>query len=73
MLSLLRSIVEIIINLVEFVIQFITSFIDFFTHLPQYLSFLFNNITTLPSLVIPFVTASISIYIILFLLGRSTS
>lgn len=71
MINLLRSILEIIINLIEFVIQFIQSFIDLFLHIPQYISFIVNNLVTLPSLLIPFIMASISIYIIFLLLGRS--
>lgn len=73
MLNLLRSLLEIVTNVIEFVISFIVSLTTLLLNIPKYLSFLTNNITTLPNIVIPFATASISLYIVYLILGRNRS
>lgn len=73
MLNLLKSMLEIITNLIEFIVSFIESVTMLLLSLPKYTSFLLNNITTLPTVIIPFATASISIYVMYLILGRNRS
>ena len=70
MLSILSSIANTIISLVSFLVNTIKSFIDLLVHLPDYLQFLTNSLNLLPSVIIPFGLLAISIYVILFIMGR---
>ena len=71
MLNVLRSIADVIINIAEFLISFFVSFFELIKNIPQYLSFITNNLSSLPNIVIPFATASISLYIVFLILGRN--
>lgn len=70
MLNLLSRIAEVIITLVTLVINTLTSFVNLITHMGSYSTFVISTINTLPAVLIPFATASISLYIVLFILGR---
>lgn len=70
MIALLSRIAEIIITLVTLVINTLTSFINLLTHMGSYSTFVISTINTLPAVLIPFATASISLYVVLFILGR---
>lgn len=72
MLNLLQSFIDILTTLVNFVINTITSFLILLTNLPSYTSFIINSINVLPNILIPFATISISLYVILFILGRNS-
>ena len=71
MFSLLSSIVNTIISLVTFFVHTLESFADLFEHLPDYQQFMFNSLNLLPSSIIPFALLSVSIYIVLFIIGRN--
>lgn len=70
MIALLSRIAEIIITLVTLIINTLTSFINLLTHMGSYSTFVISTINTLPAVLIPFATASISLYVVLFILGR---
>lgn len=71
MLNILSQIVNTIIALVSFFIHTIESFINLLLHLPSYITFLTQSIGFLPALLIPFAVASISIYVVLMIVGRA--
>lgn len=71
MLNLLAQIVNTIIAIASFIVHSLESFINLIVHLPSYVTFLTQSIAFLPALLIPFATASISIYIVLFIVGRN--
>ena len=70
MISLLKSIVDIISSLFAFIVNTIKSLLVLLTHLPTYTDFLVSSISYLPSVVLPFALASVSIYVILFIINR---
>lgn len=70
MIELLKSIVSVITTVITFFIHSIESLVAFFLNIPTYTAFLINSINVLPSVVIPFAIASISLYVILMVIGR---
>ena len=70
MLDILRSLIDIVVNLVQFVINMITSLINFIINIPIYVNVLSSSIAYMPSVLIPFALASISVYVVLFLIDR---
>lgn len=70
MIDLLRSIVDTISALIGFVINIVTSLINLLLHIPTYVDFLITSIGFLPSIILPFAVASISIYVVFLLLNR---
>lgn len=70
MIDTLRSILDIVSSLIGLVINIITSLINFMTKIPQYSAFLITSINLLPAVIIPFALIGISIYIVLFVIGR---
>lgn len=72
MLDLLSGFITTVSSLVDFVINIITSFTNLLVNLPTYISFLTVSITSLiPSVVLPFCVASISVYVVFLILGRN--
>lgn len=71
MIGVLNSILDIITSLISFVINTITSLIVLIGHIPTFVSFATSSAAFLPTMVLPFVLASVSIYVVLFILGRS--
>lgn len=70
MIDLLRSIVDTISALIGFVINIVTSLINLLLHIPTYVDFLITSIGFLPTIILPFAVASISIYVVFLLLNR---
>lgn len=70
MIEALRSIIDIITSLIGLVINIITSLINFMMKIPSYSAFLITSINLLPVVIIPFALLGISIYIVLFVIGR---
>lgn len=70
MLSLLSSIANTIVSLVSFVYNSIVSLIDLISRIPSYVAYLTSAIGFTPSLVQPFLIASISIYVIFLIIDR---
>lgn len=71
MIELLKSIVTVITTVITFFIHSIESLISFFLNIPTYAAFLINSVNVLPSVVIPFAIASISLYVMLMVIGRN--
>lgn len=71
MINLLQSILDIVTTVITFFIHSIESLISFFINIPTYTAFLINSINILPSVVIPFAIASISLYVMLMVIGRN--
>lgn len=70
MIKLLTSIVDIISSVISLVINVITSLINLLLHIPTYTDFLVSGISFLPTVIMPFALASVSIYVIFLLLNR---
>lgn len=70
MFSILSAIANTIVTLVTFIISALNSFIQLIINIPDYFQFLVNSINLLPTIIIPFAILSVSIYIVLFILGR---
>lgn len=73
MITLLQSIVDTITSLIGFVIHSIESLINLIAHIPSYVSFLTVSIGYLPTIVMPFCIASVSLYVIFLVINRSTN
>lgn len=71
MLAVLHSFLNTLQSVVNFVINTFTSLIDFMLHIPTYVTFISNSINNvLPSILLPFVTVCISVYVVLFIINR---
>lgn len=70
MISLLQSIVDTVISLVGFLIHTVESLVNLIAHIPSYVSFLTVSIGFLPTIVMPFAIASVSIYVVFLVLNR---
>lgn len=70
MITLLQSIVDTIVSLVGFVIHTVESLINLIAHIPSYVSFLTVSIGYLPTMIMPFAIASVSIYVVFLILNR---
>lgn len=70
MIKLLQSIVDSISSILGFVINMFKSLLVLFSHIPTYFDYLVSTIGYIPSVVLPFAIASISIYVVLFIINR---
>lgn len=70
MISLLTSIVDFITSVVGLLIHTIESLVNLFLHIPTYVSFLSVSIGYLPTMIIPFAIASVSIYVVFMIINR---
>lgn len=70
MIDLLSSIVETIGSLISFVINSISSFVSLLTHIPTYVTWLSGVFGYLPSILLPFLVASLSLFVVYLVLGR---
>lgn len=71
MLNILSQIANTIIAVVTFFIHTLESFINLMMHLPSYITFFRQATGFLPAILIPFTLASLSIYVVLFIVGRN--
>lgn len=71
MIELFKSFLNIVSSLLSFVIHSITSLFNLFAHIPQYVAFMTTSINVLPSVIIPFAIASVSVYVVFLVLGRN--
>lgn len=71
MLNIFSSFIDIVVTVVTLLINTIKSFVNLIDNIPTYKLFLISSINVLPMILIPFATISISLYIILFVLGRN--
>lgn len=56
--------------LINFIVSSVESLISLISNIPTYLNFLISGISFLPQLFIPFAIATLSLYIVLFIIGR---
>ena len=74
MLDILMSLLSTVSVLIKLVIETVTSLLLFITKIPTFTAYLTTLIGyVIPTAILPFITLSISIYLVLFLLGRSSS
>lgn len=69
-LEFLWSFVEVINTIIRFVINTFTSLITLIINIPTYLTFIINSINILPSFLIPFMLAFVSLVVVQYLLNR---
>lgn len=69
-IKLLTSIGNLVISLVSFLISTIRSLLYLVQEIPNFINFLSSSFTVLPTVFIPFCLASVSIFVIYFILGR---
>lgn len=73
MIDVLTSILDAITSVIGLVINIFTSLISLLAHIPTYTDFLITSIGFLPTVILPFAVASISVYVVFLLLGRGGS
>lgn len=71
MLDFLKTFVDTIGSLLTFIFNVISSLANLISKLPTFVLFITNSVALMPMILIPFVMAAISIYVILFILGRN--
>lgn len=72
MFDILLSILDTINIFIRFFISLITGLIFFISQIPRFISILASSIGLMPSVLVPFLTVTISVYVILFILGRNS-
>lgn len=72
MISLFKTLIDIITSVLEFVGHTIYSLFVLLSHIPEYVSFIVSSINVLPNVIVPFAIASISIYVVFLILGRNS-
>ena len=60
-------------SLIQFVFDMVTSLIDFVLSIPKFVTTLVTASSNLPSIVIPFFMASVSITVVFLLIGRQNN
>lgn len=70
MLSLLSSFLNTVISLVSFFVNSIQSIIDLLTKFPTYISYIVSGIGFTPTLIQPFLLASLFLYTVFFIINR---
>jgi hypothetical protein len=71
MLDFLKTFVDTLGSLLTFIFNYISSLFNLISKLPAFVLFLTNSVALMPMILIPFVLAAISIYLVLFILGRN--
>ena len=67
------SLVEFVQSVVMLVVNLVKGLLDFLKVLPSVLTFIVSGIENLPTVVLPFATISITVAIVLLILGRSNN
>lgn len=70
MLNALRSILDIITSIIAFVYNAFTSLLSLIQQIPQYVSMITVSVGYLPTVLIPFAIASVSLSVLLFMVNR---
>lgn len=70
MITLLKSIVDSIVAVANFIWHTIASLFLFIKNIPIYLTFIFDSLSVLPAVIVPFAIVSIYIYVMYFILSR---
>lgn len=70
MISIFVTILNVITSLIHLIINVISGLISLIIHIPTYVTFLTVIIGYLPAIVIPYLIATISVLVVLFIIGR---
>lgn len=70
MIRLIQSIINSIGLFVTFLVHTITSLLTLIINIPTYIEFLLASISFMPTLVMPYIIASIALLVMLFVIGR---
>ncbi len=70
MIKLLSSIVNTISSIVSFIVSSIQAFTNILLNIPNYLTFITTSIGFMPTIFIGFLLATISIYVVFFIIDR---
>lgn len=70
MLDILSNLLDTITSVIQFVVNSVTSLVNLLIKIPTYTAFLISSINVLPSIFIPFALACVSLYVVLFVIGR---
>lgn len=71
MFDFLKTFVDTALSLLTFVWHALVSLFNLLSKLPMFVLFLTNSVALLPLILIPFITAAISIYVVLFIVGKN--
>ena len=70
MLNALESILSLFANIGQLIINIFTSLLNFLLNIPNYVNVLSTAIAFLPAVLVPFALASVSVYVVLFVIDR---
>lgn len=70
MIEILNRLAESFSTIFNLATNIIMSFVNLFVKIPSYSQFLISSINLLPIILLPFALASLSIYIVIFIVGR---
>lgn len=70
MIDLLNSLVGFISAIFNFLWNTIQALVSLITRIPSYITFISSSLVILPTVIIPFVLASVSIYVVYLITGR---
>lgn len=68
--NLLTTFINNVINIFTFLYNTLMSILQFIMQIPQFTTFLSTGINAMPTLLLPFFTASISLYVVLRIINR---
>lgn len=68
-----KLIYKLLVSIGEFFINLVQGLFDFFSFLPAVMTMLMSSVANLPDIVLPFATASITVAIIMLVVGRSNT
>lgn len=68
-----QSLIDIIVSVFRLVWNLLGGLVDFIKVLPSVISMLTSSIANLPDIILPFATISITVAVVLLILGRSNS
>lgn len=70
MLNLLKNIVDVINTVVNFFINTLHSIINLISNIPRFVAYVVEVIGLFPTILVPFILVSISIYVVKMVIGR---
>lgn len=70
MLDILNTVLTTITSMVGFLVHTIETLLSFILHIPQFVLFITDVIAFIPTIFIPFAVASVSIWVMRFLINR---
>lgn len=73
LINFFKSLFDVIASLIDLVISLVKGLVDFISSLPTFISLISASFGHIPSLILPFVTITLTLSIIFIILGRSKS